>query len=118
MTSMVTLPWPSIGGEYSTPTLRSALWHAFSNTQEGPNRCRSAPIADPLFRGFGIPNRSTDPLVQRAGTAPTACLARQQAVQHRCGFDVEGSVHSVEGSVHSLGAHQWAVMLRACEGGD
>ena len=29
----------------------------FSNTQEGPNRCRSAPITDPLFRGFGIPNR-------------------------------------------------------------
>ena len=24
-------------------------------TQEGPNRCRSAPITDPLFRGFGIP---------------------------------------------------------------
>ena len=39
----------------------------FSNTQEGPNRCRSAPITDPLFRGFGIPNRSTASLVQRAG---------------------------------------------------
>ena len=39
----------------------------FSNTQEGPNRCRSAPITDPLFRGFGISNRSTGPLVQRAG---------------------------------------------------
>ena len=59
--------WPSIGGEYYTPTLRSALWHAFSNTQERQNRCRSAPITDPLFRGFGIPNRSPAPLVQRAG---------------------------------------------------
>jgi hypothetical protein len=39
----------------------------FSNTQEGPDRCRSAPITDPLFRGFGIPNRSTASLVQRAG---------------------------------------------------
>ncbi len=39
----------------------------FINTQEGPNRCRSAPITDPLFRGFGIPNRSTASLVQRAG---------------------------------------------------
>jgi hypothetical protein len=39
----------------------------FSNTHEGPNRCRSAPITDPLFRGFGIPNRSTSSLVQRAG---------------------------------------------------
>ena len=39
----------------------------FSNTQEGPNRCRSAPITAPLFRGFGIPNRSPAPLVQQAG---------------------------------------------------
>jgi len=39
----------------------------FSNTQEGPDRCRSAPITDPLFRGFGIPNRSPDPLAPRAG---------------------------------------------------
>ena len=39
----------------------------FSNTQKEPNRCRSAPITDPLFRGFGIPNRSTASLVQRAG---------------------------------------------------
>ena len=38
----------------------------FSNTQEGTDR-RSAPITDPLFRWFGIPNRSPDPLVQRAG---------------------------------------------------
>jgi len=39
----------------------------FGNTQEGPDRLRSAPITDPLSRGFGIPNRSPDPLVQRAG---------------------------------------------------
>ena len=58
--------WPSIGSEYYTPILCSALWHAFSNTQEGPNRCRSAPITDSLFRGFGILNRSPAPLVQRA----------------------------------------------------
>ena len=30
----------------------------FGNTQEGPDRLRSAPITVPLFRGFGIPNRS------------------------------------------------------------
>jgi hypothetical protein len=39
----------------------------FGNTQEGPDRLRSATITDPLSRGFGIPNRSPDPLVQRAG---------------------------------------------------
>ena len=32
----------------------------FGNTQEGPDRLRSAPITDPLSRGFGIPNRSPD----------------------------------------------------------
>ena len=37
----------------------------FGNTQEGPDRLRSAPITDPLSRGFGIPNRSPEPL--RAG---------------------------------------------------
>ena len=37
------------------------------HSEEGPNRLRSAPITDPLSRGFGIPNRSPDPLVQRAG---------------------------------------------------
>jgi hypothetical protein len=31
------------------------------------DRRRSAPVTDPLSRGFGIPNRSPDPLVQRAG---------------------------------------------------
>ena len=46
----------------------------FSNTREGPNRCRSAPISDPLFRGFGIPNRSTASLVQRAGLGRTVCV--------------------------------------------
>jgi hypothetical protein len=50
----------------SPPSVRSCGTR-FSNTQEGPNRCRSAPISDPLFRGFGIPNRSTASLVQRAG---------------------------------------------------
>ena len=40
---------------------------SFGNTQEGPSRLRSAPITDPLSRGFGIPNRSPDPLAQRAG---------------------------------------------------
>jgi len=39
----------------------------FGNTQEGPDRPRSARITDPLSRGFGIPNRSPVPLVQRAG---------------------------------------------------
>ena len=39
----------------------------FGNTHEGPDRLRSAPITDPLSRGFGIPNRSPDPMVQRAG---------------------------------------------------
>ena len=39
----------------------------FGNTQEIPDRLRSAPITDPVSRGFGIPNRSPDPLVQRAG---------------------------------------------------
>ncbi len=41
----------------------------FGNTQEGPDRLRSAPITDPLSvsGGFGIPNRSPDPLVQPAG---------------------------------------------------
>ncbi len=43
------------------------LQSAFGNTQEGPDRLRSAPITDPLSRGFGIPNQSPDPLVQRAG---------------------------------------------------
>jgi hypothetical protein len=33
----------------------------YSNAQEGPDRLRSAPITDPLSRGFGIPNRSPDP---------------------------------------------------------
>ena len=27
--------WPSIGGEYYTPTLRSALWHAFQQHTRG-----------------------------------------------------------------------------------
>jgi len=39
----------------------------FGNTQECPDRLRSAPITDALSRGFGIPNRSPDPLVPRAG---------------------------------------------------
>ena len=39
----------------------------FGNTQEGSDRLRSAPITDPLSRGFWIPNRSPGPLVQRAG---------------------------------------------------
>ena len=38
----------------------------FGNTQEGSDRLRSAPITDPLSRGF-ISYRSPDPLVQRAG---------------------------------------------------
>ena len=32
----------------------------FGNTQEGPDRLRSAPITDPLSQGFGIPNRSRE----------------------------------------------------------
>ena len=31
-----------------------------SNTQEGQDRCRSAPITDPLFRGFGIPENEQE----------------------------------------------------------
>jgi hypothetical protein len=30
------------------------------NTQEGPDRLRSAPITDPLSRGFGISNRERE----------------------------------------------------------
>ena len=33
----------------------------FGNTQEGPDRLRSAQIMDPLSRGFGILTRSPDP---------------------------------------------------------
>jgi hypothetical protein len=39
----------------------------FGNTQGGPDRLRSATITDPLSRGFGIPNRSPDPLGHAGG---------------------------------------------------
>ena len=48
----------------------------FSNTQEGPNRCRSAPITDPLFRGFalgkGMPSANAEarPFLQDLLDAP------------------------------------------------
>jgi hypothetical protein len=43
---------PAYVGEYYTPTLIS-VWPCgtpFGNTQEGPDRLRSAPITDPLSR--------------------------------------------------------------------
>ena len=55
---------PAYGGEYYTPTLRLALWHAFRQRTRGTSAVK---ITDPLSRGFGIPNLSPDPLVQRAG---------------------------------------------------
>ena len=59
--------WPSIWRRVLYPNSPFGLVARLSSTHEGPDRLRSAPITDPLSRGFGIPNRSPDPLVQRAG---------------------------------------------------
>jgi len=65
----VTLPLgaraPAYDGEYYTSTLRLALWHALRQHTRVPRP--SVPITDQLSRGFGVPNRSPDPLVQRIG---------------------------------------------------
>jgi hypothetical protein len=63
-------------GEYSTPTLRLAMWHAWADTRglrppsvrpnhHAPPWRRRAPwdLPPPWGEGFGIPNRSPDPLV-------------------------------------------------------
>jgi hypothetical protein len=70
---------PAYDGEYYTPTLRFAMWHAFADTRglrhpfvqpnylAAPSR-RRAPwdVPPPWGEGFVIPNRSPDPLVRRA----------------------------------------------------
>ena len=67
----------------------------FSNTQEGQERCRSAPITDPLFRGLGIPNRSPDPWYNgRAGITPSRYSPdlpwRERDLARRVGHGIEG----------------------------
>ena len=45
------------------------LQHTLGRWDEATTRVEET-ITDPLFRGFGIPNRSPAPLVQRAGLDP------------------------------------------------
>jgi hypothetical protein len=59
--------WPFRGGMLVPAPPASAIpplsvWPGgtpFGNTQEGPDRLRSAPITDPLSRGFRIPTRES-----------------------------------------------------------
>jgi hypothetical protein len=48
----------------------------------GPAVIKHTPKTDPLFLGFGIPNRSPDPLVQRAGRGKTGAPFNSE-LKHR-----------------------------------
>jgi hypothetical protein len=58
---------PSIGGEYYTPTLRSALWHAFQLHTRGTKPLPVRPNHRPALSRVRDPILSTASLVHRAG---------------------------------------------------
>ena len=79
-----------------------------SNTQEGPDCLRSAPITDPLSRGCGIPTRSPDPLVQRRRVrdAPKTQRERQRQFSHN-GGPGRRPVTGCQGGKHGRTGVEW-----------
>jgi len=58
---------PAYGGEYFTPTLRLAVWHAFRQHTRGPRPSPVRPNHRPALSRVRDPTPIPWPLVQRAG---------------------------------------------------
>jgi hypothetical protein len=59
--------WPSIGGDYYTPTLRLALKHAFQQHTRGTRPLPVRPNQRPALSRVRDPKPIPRPLIQRAG---------------------------------------------------